>query len=327
MKNGEWPTPARLFRGAVFHPHRNGFKETPDVMKNYTAQELADHIQALKKMFDKVQLTDPLTGQCFDEENGFAPFEEGCGCRWGFEDRCTNCSGYQAMHHHAASFKMEGLGGEVFAVTARPLCLEGRPLVIETASNVSAQMADWGHQADAQKRMLEQYSETQVRDFLTGVYNRQYVEGYFAHKLPQLFAQGQHVHAAIVDVRRFKALAQEYGDAVADQVLCYVPNWFRLDMTEGQFVARFHSDQFLLVEYPSRRTLPEFQASIQSEYDRIGGHCVCGSMNNKLVPIQLAIAIGGLLETEHGTWDELLALLMGRLKEAKDAGDGKVKYL
>ena len=296
-------------------------------MKNYTAQELYDHIKALRALFDKVQLTDPATGEYFDEDNGFAPFADGCGCHWGYEGRCTNCAAYQSLHNDAASFKLEGEDGRVFAVTTRPLRLEGRPVVLETASDVSAQMGDWGHQADAQKRMLDQYSEHQVRDFLTGVYNRQYVEGYFAHKLPQMFAERQHVHIAIVDVRRFKILAQEYGDSVADQVLCYVPNWFRLDMTDGQFVARFHGDQFLLVEYPSRRSLPEFQASIQNEYDRIGGQCVCGSMNNKLVPVQLAIAIGGLLETEHGTWDEMLSLLMSRLNEAKEAADGKVKYL
>ena len=111
---------------------------------------------------------------------------------------------------------------------------------------------------------------------------------------------------------------------MADQVLCYEPNWFRCcDMTD-RYVARFHNDQFLLVSFVQGETLEKIRREAKDMYDEIGGSCVCGALNNKRVPVRLAMAAADLNETADGTWNELKELLFARLAEAKQADDEQV---
>ena len=51
---------------------------------------------------------------------------------------------------------------------------------------------------------------------------------------------------------------------------------------------------------------------------------MCGALNNKRVPVQLAMAAADLNETANGTWNELKKLLFARLAEAKQADDEQV---
>lgn len=289
-------------------------------MKEYTVNELGSVLSCLNELYDKVQVVEPATGCLCDAENGFAATS----CTCGNEGRCLNCVGYQAVQHNAPAFKLQSENEQAYAVTAIPFRLEGRTLVMETWINITGQAADWGHQADAMMRLVDQEQSNQVRDFLTGVYNRQYVEGYFAPRLPQMRKDGKTVLAVVVDVRHFKELGARYGAGVADQVLCYVPNWFRCcDMTD-RFVARFHNDQFLLVSFVQGETLEKVRQEAKDMYDEIGGSCVCGALNNKRVPVRLAMAAADLNETADGTWNELKELLFARLAEAKQADDEQV---
>ena len=52
--------------------------------------------------------------------------------------------------------------------------------------------------------------------------------------------------------------------------------------------------------------------------------CVCGALNNKRVPVRLAMAAADLNETADGTWNKLKELLFARLAEAKQADDEQV---
>lgn len=289
-------------------------------MKEYTVNELGSVLACLNELYDKVRVVEPDTGCLCNAENGFAATS----CTCNDEGRCLNCVGYQAVQHNAPTFKLQSENEKAYAVTAIPFRLEDRTLVLETWVDITGQAADWGHQADAMMRLVDQEQSNQVRDFLTGVYNRQYVEGYFAPRLPQMRKDGKTVLAVVVDVRHFKELGARYGAGVADQVLCYVPNWFRRCNMTDRFVARFHSDQFLLVSFVQGETLEKIRREAKDMYDEIGGSCVCGALNNKRVPVQLAMAAADLNETANGTWNELKELLFARLAEAKQADDEQV---
>ena len=71
-------------------------------------------------------------------------------------------------------------------------------------------------------------------------------------------------------------------------------------------------------------TLEKIRREAKDRYDEIGGSCVCGALNNKRVPVQLAMAAADLNETANGTWNELKELLFARLAEAKQADDEQV---
>ena len=124
-------------------------------MKEYTVNELGSVLACLNELYDRVKVVEPDTGCLCDAENGFAATS----CTCNDEGRCLNCVGYQAVQHNAPTFKLQSENEQAYAVTAIPFRLEDRTLVLETWVNITGQAADWGHQADAMMRLVDQRSE------------------------------------------------------------------------------------------------------------------------------------------------------------------------
>lgn len=64
-------------------------------------------------------------------------------------------------------------------------------------------------------------------DFLTGVYNRRYLETVFAQKLEQCAAQGRKAAVALVSIDNGQKLRDTYGQPVMDQLHCFVGNQWK----------------------------------------------------------------------------------------------------
>ena len=97
------------------------------------------------------------------------------------------------------------------------------------------------------RRQTRRYRELSLRDPLTGLYNRRYVDD----QLPRLLATAVDVTVALLDLDHFKRINDTCSHEAGDQVLRTVADLLQETASpaggEGSFVARMGGEEFLMV--------------------------------------------------------------------------------
>lgn len=92
-----------------------------------------------------------------------------------------------------------------------------------------------------------QLKELSVRDSLTGLYNRRYMEERLAKEIARSLRDGHSLGVVMVDVDEFKSINDTYGHAPGDQVLGEVAEVLRTGIRKTDFACRFGGDEFVLI--------------------------------------------------------------------------------
>jgi diguanylate cyclase (GGDEF)-like protein len=103
------------------------------------------------------------------------------------------------------------------------------------------------------RRQTRRYRELSLRDPLTGLYNRRYVD----EQLPRLLRRtpaAPEVTLALLDLDYFKLVNDTCSHEVGDEVLRTVAELLQDDLADGSFAARMGGEEFLLVLVGSPRT-------------------------------------------------------------------------
>jgi diguanylate cyclase (GGDEF)-like protein len=153
----------------------------------------------------------------------------------------------------------------VFAFLEKPI---PRQLLFSTLSQV-AQMRAVMRERDealsdlkAQKGRLEllvaertrqlaqqnvQLERLAMRDPLTGLFNRRYIEQRMEEELSRLQRYGAALSILLFDIDNFKAVNDTHGHAVGDKILKQVATTFVDSVRQVDLVARFGGEEFLLL--------------------------------------------------------------------------------
>ncbi|WP_298454935.1 diguanylate cyclase [uncultured Cellulomonas sp.] len=148
--------------------------------------------------------------------------------------------------------------GDVVAAELRPALTAVTGTVLTTASGtvldvrVTTMSADGGRGVGSVvvlrdvtelERLRTELAEQAMRDGLTGLHNRRYLEGV----LTGTGAGVTPVSAVMVDVDHFKRVNDEHGHAVGDRVLVEVARVLAESVRDGDTVARFGGEEFVLL--------------------------------------------------------------------------------
>lgn len=97
------------------------------------------------------------------------------------------------------------------------------------------------------RRHLDQQLDLALRDPLTGLYNRRYVQGYLAELAHTAARQQRPFAVMLLDLDRFKQVNDAHGHATGDEVLVEVARRLRAALRETDLVARLGGEEFLVV--------------------------------------------------------------------------------
>ncbi|MEN8720217.1 MAG: GGDEF domain-containing protein [Oceanococcaceae bacterium] len=86
-----------------------------------------------------------------------------------------------------------------------------------------------------------------ITDPLTGLYNRRYLQRLFAAEIERAKRYRQHLSLALVDADHFKAVNQEYGHQVGDQVLRQFAKLIAEHAQINDTVARYGGEEIAVV--------------------------------------------------------------------------------
>lgn len=97
------------------------------------------------------------------------------------------------------------------------------------------------------KYLESRIKELSLRDSLTGLYNRQYIDEYLKTTLPLSSREKKKIAFLKVGIDHFKAVIDEFDYNIGDKVLKELATSLKDSVRESDLVARIDSDEFLVI--------------------------------------------------------------------------------
>jgi diguanylate cyclase (GGDEF)-like protein/PAS domain S-box-containing protein len=96
------------------------------------------------------------------------------------------------------------------------------------------------------ERLNRQLHEQAIRDPLTGLFNRRYLEATIEREHARLVREGKPLAVVMLDIDRFKRINDDHGHAAGDEVLKRVGELIRSDIRGSDLPCRFGGEEFLI---------------------------------------------------------------------------------
>jgi diguanylate cyclase (GGDEF)-like protein len=186
-------------------------------------------------------------------------------------------------------------------------------LAVAVAENLALALANL--------KLRETLQNQAIRDPLTGLYNRRYLEETMDRELHRARRQETHMGVVMMDLDHFKTFNDTFGHAAGDVLLSALANVIKNSIREEDIACRYGGEEFLLlmpgVSLSTARdraeTLRHAVKNLQVKYD---GRFLKAT----------SISMGVALFPDHGaTGSELIAAADAALYQAKQAGRDRVE--
>lgn len=167
----------------------------------------------------------------------------------------------------------------------------------------------------ANLRLRDSLRQQSIRDALTGLYNRRFLEESLQRELARAHRRAQSLSVVMLDVDHFKRFNDSYGHEVGDQVLQSVAEYLQTAVRGEDVVCRFGGEEFCLL----CPTLREPELSIRLEQLRQGLEGV--TVVHQGERLRVTASFGAAIYPEHAAdGSQLLLLADQALYESKRGG-------
>ncbi|NJL33780.1 MAG: diguanylate cyclase [Chloroflexaceae bacterium] len=256
------------------------------------------------------------------------PSFNGCSCPSIFEQQtCSPCQAERTPCQH-----LQGQAGE--SILCIPLVVWGKTLGILHLHNhtfaTSEHRKRWQQLADSVAHhvslaltsltLREQLKQQAIRDALTGLYNRRYLDETLPRELQRAARHNQSVTVMMIDVDHFKYFNDTYGHDMGDALLRTVGAFLETHTRSDDIVCRYGGEEFMLV-LPGAAMEP---AHLRAEELRVGLQSMNIEHKGHLLDA-MTVSIGVATFPDHGTFaDALIKSADEALYRAKHSGRNRV---
>ena len=175
-------------------------------------------------------------------------------------------------------------------------------------------------------REREMCREDMNHDFLSGVFNRRYAETELCTKLDEWADAHRCASIALVEIDHAVEMFRTQGEAVMDQVVCFVANQWKkhYDRPAERVVCRMGDALFLIA--CADKTGEELAAELREVYKEMPRECIASVGLMRRVPFTQSVGVASTHEVRCRNWDALYQLAEDRMKEMQAAGGDRVYH-
>jgi len=207
-----------------------------------TLEVLESNLGVFHKMYDMVRLVDPIDKKVV-EFHGLERNE--------VNEICYNyCISVRAYLEEKCYFKLEETSDTIMIVTAIVIENSEKPTVIELFKNASeSMMIGSGDYSDGHmlSGVLSELRDMVIRDKLSGLYNRRYVEERLPADIVKATLEKLPLSIIFFDIDNFKDINDTYGHAYGDKALIeFAISISQCIRPDSDWAARYGGDEFLV---------------------------------------------------------------------------------
>lgn len=197
---------------------------------------------------------------------------------------------------------------------------EGAEALPDLKQQLAVMAADHVALALANLTLRETLRVQSIRDALTGLFNRRYLEESLSLELKNTRSRGTTLGVIMIDVDRLKQVNDTFGHEAGDAMLQTLGHWLHANVRTGDISCRYGGDEFILI-------LPN--ASLEATTQR--AHQIWEGIRKLTFAHQgrslgaMSVSVGVAAFPIHGeTRDALLAAVDAALYKAKEQGKDRV---
>jgi len=220
-------------------------------MYDNEVQEVLDKLVFFEKMYEQIRLVDPIIKKVISYKNNTVKeLAYKCFDFWAKNKICDNCISIRAFNENKTFVKVEYTPNEIYIVTAVPVELSNRRIVIELLANTTDSMVigNGNNENDSEiYRMIDSMNNLALKDTLTGVYNRRYINQKLPVDLLSASLSEQNLSIIMADIDFFKKVNDTYGHLTGDCALkIFAETLSGCIKRESDWVSRYGGEEFII---------------------------------------------------------------------------------
>jgi len=190
----------------------------------------------------------------------------------------------------------------------------------ESEQRLARTFAEQTAMALANLNMREILKMQSVRDPLTGLYNRRYMEESLERELRRASRKNSTIGLMMLDVDHFKRFNDTFGHEAGDSVLRMLGNLFRTQFRGEDVVCRYGGEEFTIILPEASLALTHQRAELLREAAK---RDVAQLRGQSLEPVSLSIGVSSF-PANGATGDAVLRAADAALYRAKEEGRDRV---
>ena len=174
---------------------------------------------------------------------------------------------------------------------------------------------------DCLRDSVQQTIEMAVKDPLTGLNNRRYMDAHLKGIFDKAVTANKPLSVVMCDIDHFKAVNDTHGHDVGDEVIKEVANRIAKSIRNIDCVCRFGGEEFVIIMPDTALALAEVVSErIRQEIEK---HPVVAASGSNIVPITMSMGVANLVDVSDSP-QTLLKRADLALYEAKQNGRNQV---
>ncbi len=169
------------------------------------------------------------------------------------------------------------------------------------------------------KILMDILRESSLRDGLTGLYNRRFLEEYIEQEQAQIQRDKTNYDIMMIDIDYFKLVNDTYGHDVGDTVIRGLSDLLKSSIRDADMAIRYGGEEFLIL---LRRTTDDATMKIASSI-HTSFRDMSFNVGNENIKKTLSIGIAKLPQDSDSMW-KVIKYADTALYEAKNTGRNKI---
>ncbi|WP_313755730.1 GGDEF domain-containing protein [Tissierella sp.] len=286
---------------------------------------IANFVDGLSCLFDIVRVVNSTRKKVVYQNGDGSTIIHGQDCYefWERGKVCDNCISSQAVREKRTFTKVEYKGDGVYMVMAAPIKFGDELYVLELLKDITETGIVTGLSGLSSKEtndIIIKLNEKAIRDDLTGVYNRRYINQRLPIDIDYAMKHKEKLAVAMVDIDFFKGINDSYGHTAGDLVLKELSSTIiSIIRSNYDWVARFGGDEFFIVlkdfdEELAMEVMGKIKNAVENMVIRFDNH-----------RLNITISIGFCV-VDPGTknFDEIIYEIDTNLKKAKKGSKNRI---
>jgi diguanylate cyclase (GGDEF)-like protein len=228
----------------------NVYERIVDILQTkYNIKHFAFYeIDDIKQTRELIYISDPVESICFEEVNKKASLcrayrTESDVLSTDFNDVCKSCSA-KNKEYICTFFNINNEVSLVLSITANTK---------SEITRINSIITNIKHYLEAAKPVIEskvltdKLRNTSLRDAMTGLYNRRFLEEFIDKVMSQVQREGESYSIMMLDVDFFKLVNDNYGHDIGDMVIVEIGKLLQNSIRESDLAIRYGGEEFIVM--------------------------------------------------------------------------------